>query len=110
MLQPLELFPLPLLLLLVLCPNFPPLLHLRRVIRHACHLQDVTPEQRLSLSLLKIYEPWISYFQLIYLVVCFHFFFSIDAGHFTVRSRFQISVSQTLIHYNFAPLPLAGCR
>ena len=27
------------------------------------------------LSLLKIYGSWISYFQLIYLIVCFHFFF-----------------------------------
>lgn len=53
---------------LFLPPSSPVSGHFSCVSSAGCHTWAV------RLSLLKIYEPWISYFQLIYFVVCFHFF------------------------------------
>lgn len=43
-------------------------------------------------------------------ILSFVFIFFTDAGHLTVWSHFQISATQTLIHYSFVLFPLAGCH
>lgn len=79
-----------------------------RVIFLVCHLQDVTPEQRVSLSAEDLWA--LDFIFSAYLPRRLFSFFFTDAGHLTVWSHFQISVTQTFIYYSFVLFPLTGCH
>lgn len=81
----------------------------RRVIFHACHQPDVTPEQHVSLCWRSM-GPGFHIFSLFTSSFVFIFFFT-DVGHLTVWHRFQISAAGALIHYSSVPSRAAiGCR